>query len=84
MWNFNDGYILSDDGLYLDEMHCIEKENGVCKKWQGNGLEEGYFCLNSEFGCVKTLFDNCLKCDNNLDFDRCTKCKDNCILNDYI
>ena len=64
--------------------HCIEKdENGDCQKCKGKNDEEGYFCLNSEFGCVKTLFDNCLKCDNILDFDKCSKCSENYKINDY-
>ena len=78
------GYVLSDDELCVDMEHCIEKdENGDCQKCKGKNDEEGFFCLNSEFGCVKTLFDNCLKCDNILDFDKCSKCSENYKINDY-
>ena len=81
--NCLDGYVLSDEGLCMDEIHCIEKENGVCQKCQGKNPEEGFFCLNSKFGCAKTLFDHCLKCDNIIDFDKCSICLDNYKLNDY-
>lgn len=77
------GYTLNEKGLCIDEMHCIEKINGICQKCQAKNTEERYFCLNSDFGCVETLFDNCLKCDNILDFDKCNNCFENYKLNNY-
>ena len=79
----NEGYTLNDEGLCYDDIHCVEEEDGVCKKCKAKEGEEGFYCLNSEFGCVKTLFDNCLKCDNILDFDKCKKCLDKYELNEY-
>ena len=79
----NDGYFLNEEGLCYDYTHCIEEENGACQKCEPKEGEEGFYCLNNEFGCVNTLFDNCLKCDNILDFDQCNQCLDNYILNEY-
>ena len=78
-----EGYILNDKGLCIDDIHCEEKENGVCQKCFAGEGEESYYCLNTEFGCVKTIFDKCLKCDNILDFDKCNLCWNDFHLNDY-
>ena len=32
-------------------------------------------CVNQDFGCVESFGDNCLKCDNNMDFDTCDECR---------
>ena len=68
-------YTLNDDGLCVDEIHCLEKDDkGDCKKCLN---EENYvFCFNNQFGCVETYIDNCLECNNIFDFDKCTKCFD--------
>ena len=33
-----------------------------------------YHCLNNVFGCVETILENCLECNDILDFDKCTIC----------
>ena len=71
----NDNYILNEDGLCVDEKHCLEKdEKGKCLKCQNNDQES--FCLNDVFGCVELWYDNCLECNNILEINKCTKCKD--------
>ena len=79
----NNGYILNDKGLCVDDSHCFKNEEGVCQKCLPNQGEITYYCLNSEFGCVKTIFDKCLKCDDILDFDKCGVCWENFNLNDH-
>ena len=78
----NEGYILNEKGLCIDDIHYVEKVDGVCQKCQALKEEEGFFCLNSEYGCVITYFDKCLKCDDILDFDKCNICLDNNKLNE--
>ena len=70
-----DGYKLSKNGLCIDDIHCIEKNgDGTCKKCVND--EDNSFCLNHNFGCVESFFDNCIQCDDVLDFDICFKCFD--------
>ena len=38
-------------------------------------------CLNNVYGCVETNVDNCLRCDNILDFYECTECVEGYELN---
>ena len=62
--------ILNEEGLCVDVRNCETKnENDECIK-----CYEGY-CLNKNYGCVKTLVNNCVKCDDELDFDFCTECE---------
>ena len=67
-----EGYELSDNGYCVDKIHCTIEEDGVCVKCKNN--REYSSCLNSDFGCVPTVYMKCLECNNNLDFDKCTKC----------
>ena len=67
-----DGYILSSNGLCVDDIHCIEKKDGICQKCQND--ENDIFCLNNLFGCVDIYDEGCLECNNILDLDTCTKC----------
>ena len=65
-----EGFNLNNEGLCVDEIHCEEKNDGVCVKCQ-----EG-FCLNNMFGCVEMFFDNCLECNYIFNMEICTKCYD--------
>ena len=70
-----DGYKLSKNGLCIDDIHCVEKNgDGTCKKCVND--EDNSFCLNHNFGCVESFFDNCIQCDDVLDFNICFKCFD--------
>ena len=71
-----EGYILNENGLCVDEIHCEEKQDNVCVKCQNS------FCLNNNFGCVYSFYGNCLECNNILDFDICSKCIDGYELNE--
>ena len=77
-----EGYELNENGLCIDNTHCIEKnQDGSCKKCQSD--EQGIFCLNNIFGCVDLYYDNkCLECNDILDFNECTKCLDGYKLNE--
>ena len=65
-------YILNEDGLCVDEEHCVENKNGICQ----DCLKEvnNTFCLNNNFGCVSTYDFGCWECNYILDFYNCTKC----------
>ena len=70
-----DGFNLSEEGLCIEEAHCVEKnENGNCVKCQND--ENGSFCVNPIFGCIELYYDNCLECNDIFYFDKCTKCYD--------
>ena len=77
-----DGYILSEDGLCLDDRHCEDKnEDGKCIKCKNK--EGQYYCLNKDFECVEIYYsNNCLRCNNNTDFAKCNKCFDGYSLDD--
>ena len=75
------GVNLDDNGLCVDNEHCIEEKNGVCYKCGKKENEYLNYCLNSAFGCVQTYTDNCLECDDILDLNKCTKCNEGYELN---
>ena len=80
----DDGFILNEKGLCFDKAHCKEKdEDGKCKLCQ-NDYENGFFCLNKDFGCVDLYFEQkCLECNDNLDLYTCTKCFEGYFLDDF-
>ena len=76
-----DGFEIKN-GLCIDNVHCIENnEDGTCSKCLND--EENSFCLNPFFGCVESFFDNCLLCNDILDFDHCNKCVEGYELDDF-
>ena len=68
------GLELNDEGLCVDSEHCSKEVDGVCLKCENNMINT--YCLNSKFGCVETVFLDCLECDDYLNFTKCTKCKE--------
>lgn len=77
-------YTSNENGLCVDneDYNCVEKnEEGNCIKCRND--ENGYFCLNHIFGCIKKYFNKCLECDKILDFEKCTKCFEGYELNEY-
>ena len=63
------------------EENCVEKnDEGKCIKCKND--ENGSFCLNNIFGCVKKYFNKCLECNDILDFEKCTNCLDGYELNE--
>jgi hypothetical protein len=74
-----DGFTLDENGLCIDKNSCKEEdEDGKCIKCPSNEEDRvfHYHCLNSIFGCVETFLENCLECEDILDFEKCTKCVD--------
>ena len=70
----SNNYTLSENGLCIDEEHCVEmSEDGRCLKCLNN--EEESFCLNNVFGCIELYYDNCLECNDIFKLNKCTKCK---------
>ena len=77
----NDNFTLNENGLCVDYGdNCIEKNDEICLRCKND--EEGYYCLNSVFGCVKKYFNKCLECNDFLDFEKCTKCYEGYKLNE--
>ena len=74
-------YILNENGLCEDSLHCVEKNNGICTKCQKNENENFNYCLNEILGCAETDLDNCLECNDILDLNKCSKCLDGYELN---
>lgn len=67
-----DGHILNDDGLCVDDLHCVDKKDGVCQKCSNENGE--LYCLNKYFGCVESMYENCLECNDIFNLYKCTKC----------
>ena len=78
-----DGFSLNEDGLCIDKNSCKEEKEGKCTKCPSNDEDRvfHYHCLNDVFGCVETLLENCLECNDILDFNKCSKCIDGYELN---
>ena len=74
------GLELNDDGLCVETKHCTKEVDGVCQKCENN--MKNTYCLNSEFGCVETIYLDCLECDDYLNFNKCTKCMEGYELNE--
>ena len=70
-----EGFILDENGMCIDEVHCIDKKDGICQKCQND--ENGIFCLNKYFGCEEIYDKGCLECNNIFDLFSCTKCLEN-------
>ena len=72
-----DGFNLDENGICVNVEDCIQDEKGVCVNCNN---EEGYIyslCLNKYYGCVENLYNNnCLECNDILDFEKCSKCED--------
>ena len=75
-----EGYELNENGLCIDEKHCLNKEGGICKECNN---KEGIFCLNNIFGCVETYYRGWLEYNQLLDFYNCTKCDDGYDLSEH-
>ena len=75
-----EGFELNEDGLCIDEEHCLTKVGGVCKECNN---EDGFYCLNNIFGCVEIYYEGCLECNQILDFSNCTKCDVGYELDEY-
>ncbi len=70
-----DGLTVDDHGFCVDNINCEEFIEGICIKCKDNkyGNFRSY-CLNEIYGCVETLGENCLICNDFLNFHNCTEC----------
>ena len=72
-----EGYKIGEDGYCVDVSRCLEKKDGKCIKCTEEFNENGYsYCANGIFGCVETVDDYCLRCENLLELYSCTECKE--------
>ena len=74
-------YTINKKGICIDDKHCEEEEDGICQRCS-NELFDSY-CLNNDFGCIYSVYQNCLECNDNFNLNRCTKCYDGYELNKY-
>ena len=74
------GLELNDEGLCVETEHCTKEINGVCVKCENN--MKNTYCLNSKFGCIETLYLDCLECEDYLNLNKCTKCKEEYMLDE--
>ena len=70
------------NGICVNNVECEKKENDKCVRCNEKSHDGYNMCLNNVFGCVETFVENCLRCDNILNFDECTECKTGYELND--
>ena len=74
-------FTLNENGLCIDENYCNERnEEGKCLNCKNN--ENDIFCLNDQFECVETYAENCVECNNIINFNKCTKCANTFELDD--
>jgi len=81
-----DGYEVGHEGYCIDAERCVEKKDGICLKCrndENDGLFNYKYCANSIFGCIKTVLQNCIKCDNIFNLFACTECEDGYKINEY-
>lgn len=70
-----DGYKVGENGYCVDIKRCEDEKDGICQKCKNDILDEGKnYCANEVFGCITTVLQNCIRCDNILDLYSCTKC----------
>ena len=76
------GYIPNEDGYCVDFDICEEIKDGKCLKCKDITSINGYkYCANELFGCLESVHDNCLRCDNLKNLYECTECKEGFIKN---
>ena len=72
-----DGYEVGENGYCEDAKRCEEKKDGKCLKCKNDDFEDGKnYCANEVFGCISTVLQNCVRCDNILDLYSCTECEE--------
>ena len=74
---------LGKNGKCVNFKECEEKDGDKCIKCKEEDNDGNRLCLNDDYGCVKTFFGGCLKCDNIFDLDKCNKCLEGYSLNEY-
>ena len=79
-----DGYEADENGYCRDVERCQEKdEKGVCLKCKDDiSIENGYYCANEVYGCLRTIIMGCKKCNDFNNLYICTECHEGYYLND--
>ena len=77
-----ENYILTDEGLCLNNFDCENFEGNICIKCKKENIFGMNICLNKEFGCVETFTEGCKRCDLD-NFYECTECYDGYKLDEY-
>jgi len=71
----NEGFEVGEDGYCVNVDNCEEEEEGICTKCKTLNSYIG-LCANKIFGCVETVYKQCLRCDDYMNFNNCTECKE--------
>ena len=72
-----EGYEMSEDGYCVDAIRCLEKKNGECLRCTKEKNKNGFsYCANKLFGCIESIHDNCIRCDDLDDLLSCTECEE--------
>jgi hypothetical protein len=69
-----DDFEVGENGLCINLNDCEEEEEESCNKCKKRNYEDNLLCANKYFGCVETLAENCLRCDDLEDLNSCTEC----------
>ena len=64
------------NGLCVNKERCAEEKDGKCVRCNEKSEDNYNLCLNPYFQCVESFAQNCLLCDDGINFDKCTKCID--------
>ena len=75
-----DNFKVGENGLCINLDDCEEKDNETCNKCKKYNYEDNLLCANKNYGCVETLAENCLRCDDLDDLNICTECAEGYIL----
>lgn len=76
-------YEPNKNGVCYNLEDCELSIDGECNKCKEIDYEDNLLCLNEHHGCIETLRENCLKCDDLDDSNICTQCAEGYTLNDY-
>ena len=77
-----ENYQVGENGLCINLNDCEDPKNETCDKCKEKDYEDNFLCANKYFGCVETLAENCLRCDDLYDLNTCTECNEGYILDD--
>ena len=77
-----ENYQVGENGLCINLNDCENIKNETCNKCKEKDYEDNLLCANKYFGCVETLAENCLRCDDLYDLNTCTECYEGYILDD--
>ena len=66
---------IREEGYCYNIRDCYDiEDDDTCSKCRKQSFYGFPTCLNKYYGCVETSVNNCLRCDNPLEFEICTEC----------